>query len=191
MKVRLNIATKPLETHRRFLAGWGLAAVVAGIVFLWLGWHVYAVRKADSQLRARSLAIREEMAKLQNQRKELEQYFAQKNVASLHDRAAFINSILDSRSFNWTQMFMDLEHILPTGVRVVSIEPKQVSGRVEVKLTIGATNDEARLNFLHALEESKQFTDIRVIGVHLATQQGTQTADPQSMQMTAVYYSRI
>lgn len=190
MRVRLNIATKPLETHRRFLAGSGVAAAVAGIIFLWLGWHVYAVRKADAQIRARSLAMREEMARLQTQRTELLQYFGQKEIASLHDRAAFLNSILDSRSFNWTQMFMDLEHILPNGVRVVSIEPKQVSGRVEVKLTIGATNDEARLNFLHALEESKQFTDIRVIGVHVPTA-GSQTGDPQSMQMTALYYSRI
>jgi type IV pilus assembly protein PilN len=189
MRVRLNIATKPLEMHRRFLAGSGLGAAVAGIVFLSLGWHVYAVRKADSQFRARSLAMREEMARLQTQRKELEQFFAQKDIAALHDRAASINSILDSRSFNWTQMFMDLEHILPNGVRVVSIEPKQVSGRVEVKLTIGATNDEARLNFLHALEESKQFTDIQVTGVHVAP--AGQTGDPQSMQMTALYYSRI
>ncbi len=190
MKVRLNIATKPLETHRRFLAGSGLAAAVAGIVFLWLGWHVYAVRKSDAQLRARLSAMLEEMVRLQTQRKELEQYFSQKEVASLHDRATFLNSILDSRSFNWTQMFMDLDHILPNGVRAVSVKPKQVSGPAEIKLTVGATNDEARLSFLHALEESKQFTDIRVMGVHVAAV-GTQTGDPQSMQMTAVYYSRI
>ena len=110
MKIRLNLATKALETHRRFLAGAGLTAVVAGLLFLGLGWHVYSARKVDYALRARTEKMRQEMAKLEAQRKELERYFSQKDIANLHDRAAFINTILDARSFNWTLMFMDLEH---------------------------------------------------------------------------------
>src|SRR6266705_4808123 len=166
MKVRLNLATKALETHRRFLAGAGLTAVVAGLLFLGLGWHVHSARKVDAELRARTGKMRQEMAKLEAQRRDLERYFGQKDIANLHDRAAFINSILDERSFNWTLMFMDLEHILPPGVRVISIEPKQTAGHVEVKFSVGAASDEAELKFLHALEESKQFAESRVLGEH-------------------------
>jgi len=188
MKIRLNLATKALETHRRFLAGAGLTAVVAGLLFLGLGWHVYSARKVDYALRARTEKMRQEMAKLEAQRRELERYFSQKDIANLHDRAAFINTILDARSFNWTLMFMDLEHILPTGVRVVSIEPKQVAGHVEVKLTVGATSDEAELKFERALEESKEFTEVQVQGVH--NPPGNQSGDQKVVQLTTVY-SRI
>jgi len=100
MKVRLNLATKPLETHRRFLAGAGFTAVVAGLLFLGLGWHVHSARKVDAEMRARTGKMRQEMAKLEAQRKDLERYFGQKDIANLHDRAAFINTILDARSFN-------------------------------------------------------------------------------------------
>ena len=151
MKVRLNLATKALETHRRFFAASGLIAVVTALVFLLLGWHVHSVRKADAELRVRAEKMRQERARLEVQRKDLEQFFGQKGIANLHDRASFINGFLDARSFNWTQMFMDLERVLPGGVRVVSIEPKQVKGRVEVKLTIGAATDEAKLKFLRAI----------------------------------------
>ena len=189
MKVRLNLATKALETHRRFLVGAGLAAFFAGAAFLGLGWHVYSARKADAELRARTEKTRLEMAKLESQRKDLERYFGQKDIAELHDRAAFINTILDARGFNWTLMFMDLEHVLPGGVRVISIEPKQVSGRVELKLTVGTINDEAELKFEHALEESKAFTEVRIqhVGTPSAGQGGNQSADQKVVQLTTVY----
>lgn len=190
MRVRLNLATKALETHRRFLAGAGLTAVIAVLTCLGLGWHVYSSRKADAELRARTERTRQEMAKLEEQRKELERYFGQKDIASLHDRAAFINTILDARSFNWTLMFMDLERTLPGGVRVISIEPKQVAGHVEVKLSVGATSDDAELKFLHALEESKQFAEIQVLNEHSPTSSGNQSGDQKVVDLTAVY-SRI
>ena len=59
-------------------------------------------------------------------------------------------------------MFMDLERILPGGVRIISIEPKQVGGHVELNLTFGATNDEVTVQFMRALETSKLFSDVQV-----------------------------
>jgi type IV pilus assembly protein PilN len=187
MKVRLNLATKPLVTHRRFLVGAGLTAFVAGFVFVGLGWHVYTTRKANAELRVRTEKTRQEMAALEVQRRDLERYFGQKDIANLHDRAAFINSILDERSFNWTLMFMDLERILPPGVRVISIEPRQSAGHIEVKISVGATSDEAELKFLHALEESRQFAGIRVSGEHEPRSVGNASSDQKVVDLTAVY----
>jgi len=189
MKVRLNLATKALETHRRFLVGSGLVAFFAVAAFLGLGWYVYSARAAHAELRARTEKTRLEMDKLESERKDLERYFGQKDIAELHDRAAFINTILDARGFNWTLMFMDLERILPGGVRVISIEPKQVSGRVELKLTVGTINDEAELKFEHALEDSKAFTDVRIqhVGTPSAGPGANQNADQKIVQLTTVY----
>jgi len=187
MKVRLNLATKPLETHRRFLAGAGVTAMLAGLLFAGLGWHVYSARKINAEQRARTESMRQEMAKLEVQRRDLERYFGQKEIAELHDRAAFINNILDARSFNWTLMFMDLERILPGGVRVISIEPKQVGGHVEVKLTVGASNDETELKFLKALEDSKEFSEVQVLNVHKPNSTGNTSGDQEVVQLTTVY----
>src|SRR6202165_1680834 len=164
MRVRLNLATKAQETHRRFMVVAGLVAAVAGIIFLAFGLHVYSVRNVDARLRAQSEATSRKIGELQAERADLERFFAQTENAKLHDRAAFLNSLIDGRSFNWTQMFMDLERILPGGVRVVSIEPRQAKGHVEVKLIVGATSDETKLKFLRALEESKEFTEVQIQG---------------------------
>lgn len=182
MKVRLNLATKAQETHRRFMVVAGLVAAIAGIVFLALGWHVYSIRNVDARLRAQSELTSRRIAELQAQRADLERFFAQPENARLHDRAAFLNSLIDGRSFNWTQMFMDLERILPGGVRVVSIEPKQSKGHVEVKLTVGASSDDAKLKFLRALEESHQFSDIQ-LDTDMPAKNGTQRV----VALTAIY----
>jgi Tfp pilus assembly protein PilN len=187
MKVRLNLATKPMETHRRFLVGAGLSLFASAIVFLALGWHVYSVRKAAAEIRTGTEKMRHEFVRYEAQRQELDRYFSQKDIKTLHDRADFINGIIDARSFNWTQMFMDLEHTLPPGVRVIRIEPKQVGGHVEVKLTVGAMSDEAKLNFLHILATSKHFSDVQEqsdISPSTASNVGT---DQRVVQLTTTY----
>lgn len=186
MKVRLNLSTRPLETHRRFLAAAGVVGVIAGIFFLALGWHVYSVRRADETLRVKVTSIRHEMIGLEQQRKDLEQFFAQTENARLHERSAFLNTLIDEQSLNWTQMFMDLEKILPAGVRVLSIEPKHDKGRVEVKLVVGAMSDEAKLKFLHALETSPAFTGVQLVGQRM-TPPGTPGADRMEIELRAVY----
>ena len=186
MKVRLNLATNPLQTHRKFLAVSGLIGVFAAIICLALGWHVYSVRKSNETLRARAEAMRQEMTGLMEQRAEFERFFKEEQNAKLNERSTFLNALIDEQSLNWTQMFMDLEKIMPTGVRLVSIEPKHEKGQVKVTLQVGAISDEAKLKFLRALESSPSFKEIR--------EDHENSIDPQpgeldhlQIQLTAVY----
>ena len=186
MKVRLNLATKALETHRRFLAVSGLIGAVAAVFFLALGWHVYSVRKANETLRVKVNSIRQELVGLEQQRKDMERFFTLPENAKLHDRSAFLNTLIDEQSLNWTQMFMDLEKIVPPGVRVLSIQPTHEKGRVKVKLTIGAANDEVKLKFLHALEGSPAFTHVELANEKINTQ-GNPGLDRMEVELTALY----
>jgi Tfp pilus assembly protein PilN len=163
VNVRLNLATNALQTHRKFLAASGLIGAVAGIVFLALGWHVYSVRKAEENIRAQQDQIRQEMLGLQHQRRELEEFFARPENAKLHDRSSFLNTLIDQQSMNWTQMFMDLERIVPAGVRMLDVEPKHEKGRVLVRFHIGAVSDEAKVRFVRALEDSHVFANVKEV----------------------------
>ncbi|HXJ04280.1 MAG TPA: hypothetical protein VNH65_04230 [Candidatus Acidoferrum sp.] len=185
MKIRLNLATKPLVAHRKFLAGSSLLGALAVMVFLGLGWHVYLARKANAEMRAKSEKILQQVQELEQRRTNLERFFALQENAKLHDRADFINKLIDARSFNWTLMFMDLERVLPAGVRVVSISPVQDKGRVEVKFIVGATSNEAKLKFLKALEDSKTFTHIELNDEHKPT--SVAGGDQIEVSLTAEY----
>jgi type IV pilus assembly protein PilN len=188
MKVRLNLATTPLQTHRKFLAASGLVGAIAGLIFLALGWHVYSLRKSNEALRARADAVRQEVVGLMAQRDKLENFFKEEQNAKLNERSTFLNSLIDEESLNWTQMFMDLEKILPTGVRLVSIDPAHEKGRVLVKLTVGAMSDDAKLKLIRALENSPAFKDVKVLRDNLIDQQpGTGDLDRLRVELTVVY----
>jgi Tfp pilus assembly protein PilN len=146
------------------------------------------VRKSNEALRARAAAVRQEMIGLMGQRDELESFFNQERNAKLNQRSAFLNSLIDEESLNWTQMFMDLEKILPTGVRLVNIEPAHDKGQVLVKLQVGAISDDAKLKFLRALENSPAFKEVSVErDIHAEPQEGTGDIDRVHVQLTAVY----
>jgi type IV pilus assembly protein PilN len=188
MKVRLNLATNPLQTHRKFLAVSSLIGVIAGLTVLALGWHAYSVRRSNEALRARAAAVRQEVVALMGQREKLEEFFREEQNARLNERSTFLNSLIDEQSLNWTQMFMDLEKVLPNGVRLVSIEPAHEKGRVLVKLQVGAISDEAKLKFMRALESSPAFKDLREVNERTSDpQQGTGDVDRLQIQLTVVY----
>jgi len=184
MYVRLNLATNPRLSHRRFLAGSALVGVLGFLLFLGLGWRAYNLRKAEENLRARESKIQKEMATVGHERDELQRYFAQQEAAGFQDHAKFVVGVLQARSINWTQMFMDLERILPPGVRVVRIVPKLDKGIVTVQFEVRATSEEAKLKLLKSFEGSTAFSHVALQSERAATQPG---ADPLTIDFVAEY----
>ena len=82
-------------------------------------------------------------------------------------------------------MFMDLERVLPGGVRVMNIEPKQVNGQAAVKLTVGAASEEDKLKFLRALEQSGAFSHLQLSSEHAPAQDSA--GDRVILELTVIY----
>jgi Tfp pilus assembly protein PilN len=184
MNVRLNLATNPLLSHRRFLAGSAAVGVLGFLLFLGLGWRAYQLRKAEEDLRARSSKIQKEMATVDREREALQQYFEQQEAAGFQDHAKFVVGVLQARSINWTKMFMDLERTLPPGVRVVRIEPRLDKGIVTVHFVVGAVNPEAKLKLLKSFENSSSFANLKWVSERAATQQNM---DPLTIEFVVEY----
>ena len=163
MKVRLNLATSPLENNRRFLLGSALLGAVALVALAVLSTSAYGNWNANRNVRNEMADLNRKMRDFREERKELEDFFKQPDTMRIMDRAAFLNALIEQRSFPWTKMFTDLERMIPTGVRVVSISPRMTGGRVEVRLNIGAQTDEGKLQLIEALEKSSEFERIQVL----------------------------
>src|SRR5439155_19889135 len=86
MNVRLNLATKPLESQRKFFASAGIVAFLGGVLFLVLGWHVYSELRAQQNLRRKEHDNDRVDEKLTAGRTELDSFFARQENAMLKVR---------------------------------------------------------------------------------------------------------
>jgi len=163
MKVRLNLSTAPLESNRRFALGATVIGTIAVVGLLLLSYRTYSDWRSDKSLRARQDALELQIAKLQQQRQELSTFFENPQTVARRQRAAYLNALIQQRAFPWIKIFMDLERILPEGVRVVSIEPKLANDTVQLTVLVGAMSDESKLKFLKALERSPEFSHIELL----------------------------
>lgn len=188
MKVRLNLATVPMENQRRFLAGALLVGVLGLVAFALLSRMAYQNWRENIELR-QELAVKEaEIRQFQQARRELDAYFNDAPTRRLLDRTQFLNGLIERRGFPWTQVFMDLERLLPPGVRVRSIAPRLDGNRVEVQLLVGARSDEDKLRFLRTLESSGEFSRVQLLGEKRATRGGQD--DPVQIELVAWYAAR-
>lgn len=163
MKIRLNLATSPLENNRRFLLGSTLLGAVALVALVMLSSSAFSNWNANRNVRNEMADLNGKIREFREHRKELDEFFKLPETKKIMDRAAFLNALIEQRSFPWTKMFTDLERMLPEGVRVVSISPRMAGGRVEVKLNVGAQTDEGKLKLIQTLERSSEFEHIQVL----------------------------
>jgi Tfp pilus assembly protein PilN len=163
MKTRLNLATSPLEGDRRFVVGSATAGAVGVLLMLILAWHSYSAWRSNTLLAGQEQRLATDTAKLQAERRDLETFFNRPETVQRRDLAAFLNSLIAQRAFPWTRIFMDLERSLPSGARVVSVEPTLAGDHLELRFTVEAMSDEAKLQFLRVLENSSEFSQIQLL----------------------------
>lgn len=163
MKTHFNLATAPLENNRRFIAGASTLAIAVLVAMALLAMHAVTARRASREMRAQIDSLRSQIRISLRQQEALRNEFKSPQAIEALKRSAFLNGLIEARTFPWTKMFADLEQILPPGVRVVSISPQMdKEGRVSVVLSVGAVNDQQELKFLNAMDSSAVFSDVRV-----------------------------
>jgi Tfp pilus assembly protein PilN len=163
MKLNLNLATSPLENNRRFIAGAGLAGLLALIFLIVLSHQTYTTWRANSAIRADISRVEKEIQLEAEQQANLARRFEMPESKTVLDRSNFLNSLIEARTFPWPKIFEDLEKTLPPGVRVINIAPRLEGGRAAIKITVGAMDDASKVEFLQKIESSKAFNGIRVI----------------------------
>jgi hypothetical protein len=162
MRVRLNLATAPLENNRRFLTGAGLAGALGLALFVVLLMQTTRAWRENRDLRDDVARYETGLRELRKERRHLEDFFNQADTRRVTERAAFLNSLIERRSFPWTQVFTSLERYQPYGVRIVSVAPRMEKEHVLVKVVIGADSDESKRRFLKAVLESREFSEVRL-----------------------------
>jgi type IV pilus assembly protein PilN len=164
MRISVNLATRPFVELRPLFARLRLVMIVLALVAVGLGVGLHALNAKAKVATAQMTALKAETAGYTQQRTSNEARMRQPQNQSVLARSQFLNAVFAKKSFSWTAVMMDLEHVLPNGVQVTAIEPGiSKEGEVSIRLRVTGDRDRA-IELVRNLESSQRFVKPRLGG---------------------------
>jgi hypothetical protein len=188
MRVDINLATHPYEDARRFWFRWGGALVALGIVtlglvyFTLLGWVTAAKDKSLIGQNLHQIADRDgDKAAAQSLMN-----LPQNSVT--RDRSQLLNGLFYRKSFSWTQVFEELERVMPPRLHVVSIQPEFApDNELAIKLAVAGDSRERALELVRKMEESQHFQQTQIEQESAEAGSGATAGDTVKFSISALY----
>lgn len=178
MRVSVNLATRPFVELRPLFAKLRLIAIGLTLLAIGLG---FALRSLNAKARAAEAemnAIKTRTLQFQQERQRNEARMRQPQNRAVLERSQFLNALFASKAFSWTAVMMDLEHVLPAGVQVTSIEPAtSKTGEVSIRLRVSGDRDHA-VQLVRNLERSQRFILPRLAGEQTQAQETGRAVTP-------------
>jgi type IV pilus assembly protein PilN len=163
MRLDINLATHPYEDVRRFWLRWGSAlaglslVTLALIISALMGWRGAAKDRTLIREREHQIAARDQ------ERVKAEALLNRPENRTVRDRSQFLNDLFEQKSFSWTQVFEDLEHVMPAHLHVVSIQPQTTQQhQLELKLMVAGDSRERALELVRNMENSQHFRQTQI-----------------------------
>ena len=163
MRTRINLATQPYEDARRFYLEWGgllllLVAITAVLLALVVRSH-----RASRDIARKVAVVRTQIAEVDRDRAADEAILNRPENRDVRDKSHFLNALIARKAFSWTQVFMDLEKIVPPRVRIVSIHPEvNLSSQLEIHLEAIGDSREKAIELVRRMEDSPTFREPQV-----------------------------
>ena len=163
MRTRINLASQPYEDARRFYLQWGGLLLLLAVITAALLGLVVRSHRASRDIARKVSKERSQIAEIDRERAAAEALLNRPENRDVRDKSRFLNALIARKAFSWTQVFSDLEKIVPPRVRIVSIHPEVNNlNQLEIHLeAIGDSRDKA-IELVRRMEESPTFREAQV-----------------------------
>jgi type IV pilus assembly protein PilN len=158
MRIDVNLATHPYEDVRQFWIRWGSGLALLSILSAALIAQTAMAFMFARQDRNMIGQIKSEIARREQERTQAESFLSQPQNRVIRDRSQFLNALIERKAFSWTQVFTDLERVMPARLHVVSIHPEITDeDQLMIKLTVAGESRERALDLVRKMEEYPRF----------------------------------
>lgn len=156
--IRTNLSTRPFYNARAVRALLGLFAVVVLAATAYNVVQLVRLTGSQRTLGAKAEAAEREAERLRRNAVQTLARVDPKELASVDKAAREANTIIDQRTFSWTDVLMHLERTLPSDVRIRAVS--QQAGRQVVLIDAEARTLDEVDRFIEALETTGAFRDV-------------------------------
>jgi Tfp pilus assembly protein PilN len=174
MRLNINLASVKYEDVRRFYFRWG--STLAGLALLTILLAVLAAynRSRLSATSARISDLQHKIADLEKKRAEAEALENSAENRGITEQKNYWNVQIAKRAFSWTQLFNDLQKIMPGRAYVMSVAPELTpDNRLKLKLRIAAEKHDDAIELVKRMETSPRFRQPQIVSETVQKDQRT------------------
>ena len=157
-RIAINLASEPFRGDRALLFSSIALAIVLTAAWMAQALLVYQETTRAEQARIEVARLDSALSRSAAERVRLEQSLREAQNAEVFDRNVFLNTLIARKAVSWTQLFADLEKVMPGSVRLVSVRPQiTTANQVVLDMTVGSLSGEPVVDMLMRLEASPLF----------------------------------
>jgi Tfp pilus assembly protein PilN len=158
MRININLASQQYQDAREFYVRWGGALVLLFGITLALAFQAWSNHKNSVKDMGDIRELRGKIAVLENARRQAEEVLNRPENQDVREQSQFWNNVIDEKAFSWTQLFSDLEKIMPARAYLTSAQPSITKdNRLQLKLTVNGEKYDDAYELLHRMESSERF----------------------------------
>lgn len=187
MRIAINLASQPFEDAQRFVRQWTLTLALVGVLTLAL------VAGAISRLRSWSVEqhrIHELQAQIAQGNQEVSQaeaFLNRPENRDTRDKSLVLNDLIARKAFSWTEVFADLERIMPPRLHVVSIRPELTpDNQLALRMVVAGESRGRALELVRRMEQSPRFRQPQIVA-EAQEQESQNPADRVQFDISTLY----
>jgi hypothetical protein len=158
--IRTNLATRPFYNER---AAHAIILLVGLVALAFSLFNIYRLVSLSGRNTGLSAEIRENEQAAERSRREaagLRAKIDRAQLAMVLSGAREANTLIDRRTFSWTEFFNLIEGTLPDDVMLTSVTPSIGEGRTDVSMVVVGRRPEDLDAFMEQLEATNAFHNV-------------------------------
>lgn len=174
MRLNINLASVKYEDVRRFYRRWGTALAVGALLTILLAGLAAYNHSRSLQTNKEIRELQQKISELEKKRAEAEAFENSPENRDVTQQKNFWNAQIARRSLSWTQLFNDLQKIMPGRAYVISVAPELTQdNRLKLKLVIGAEQHANAIDLVKRMETSPRFRQPQIVSENVQKDQKT------------------
>ena len=158
--LRTNLSTRPFYNERAVHAVLGIAALIVAVLTAITLFQMVRLSSQNTELSSRIGRDRGEADRLTREATRIRRGINQDELQVVVAAAREANSLIDQRTFSWTEFFNHIEDTLPPDVMLTGVQPAVTGEGMKVSMTVIARRPVDVDEFMEKLEATGAFENV-------------------------------
>lgn len=163
MRININLASNPYEAAREYARRMTVLLGVLVLVTVGLVGYILYQRGATRDVDQQISQTRQEIASLDAEKVQAQSILNQPQNRDVADQSAFLNNLFARKALSWTQVFTQMEKLMPANIHVVSMKPEfNRDNQLVLRVVVVTPSRDKAVELVKHMEDSPHFRSPRI-----------------------------